>query len=295
METSALVASADACSLIEKQVDGKVHSVFNNSLNLQFGDRLVHVGSVDEGLAPFSIGIEPWELNHLLKKIYSGQPVRFNTNQFIFQEARLWMHQVQVTDHTMPAYSYERENVTNNIDHLISSLFEERGQLGFTEINKEAILHDMLQSSSSDMVDPMLKKLHELEAMAFENKYTDPDTMFNFWIGRGQGLTPSGDDLLVGTCAAMDALGYSNAIFLEQLKSYLQEKGHNRTTNIGYEYLWYAAEKKYHSHVINMCKSLIKESKFECLAAVHEMKKIGYTSGMDTLIGMLLGAKRVKG
>ena len=55
---SALAASEDISRILEKNPIGNVHSVFNTSFNLAFGEHLVHIGAVENGLAPFGIGME---------------------------------------------------------------------------------------------------------------------------------------------------------------------------------------------------------------------------------------------
>ncbi|SDI60694.1 DUF2877 domain-containing protein [Natribacillus halophilus] len=291
----ALVASADISRVVESWPSGKVHSLFANSLNLQFGDRLVHVGHLAEGLAPFGIGAERADIERLLWNVRIGELVRYQANQLIFSDrVRLSMNQVDVTDHTLDVYPYDLQTVDENVDCIFSNILEEDWHTGFIETDIKRLLKDRCQSCTVHNSDLMTEKLQELEALAFGRQTTGSEGVFNYWIGRGQGLTPSGDDLLVGMCAAMDGLGRSNPVFLRQLKSYLLDKGHARTTEIGYEYLWYATDKKYHSHVINICKSFVNEQTYTPLEAAQEMKAVGHTSGTDTLIGILIGAKGLK-
>ena len=89
----------------------------------------------------------------------------------------------------------------------------------------------------------------------------------------------------------LSAFEGTNQTFLQQLKTYLSEHGRERTTHIALEYLLYASENKFHSHLLELCMVLDKPRGPEFLKALEEMKKMGHTSGADTLVGILVGIK----
>lgn len=57
------------------------------------------------------------------------------------------------------------------------------------------------------------QKLYRL--ICNQNKEAVP--IFNYWIGRVAGLTPSGDDMLIGLCAAFTGFAKSHLNWMEQL------------------------------------------------------------------------------
>ena len=69
------------------------------------------------------------------------------------------------------------------------------------------------------------------------------------------------------------------------------EHGRKRTTHIALEYLMYATENKFHSHLLQVCYVLGEPQGAEFSKALDEMKGIGHTSGADTLVGVLIGIK----
>jgi len=112
-------------------------------------------------------------------------------------------------------------------------------------------------------------------------------------IGRGRGLTPSGDDILLGYGAGLLALDPSGAglRFLDILESCL----HGQTTDISLAYCKGLAA----GYVNENMKLLLRgfwnndrENTGRWLASVREL---GHTSGCDTLFGLgLAAAGRIK-
>lgn len=108
-------------------------------------------------------------------------------------------------------------------------------------------------------------------------------------IGRGLGLTPSGDDVLVGLLAILKATGKNKGL-VEKIKNSIENNGRTKTTDISYEYLDYAVQGKFSNIVKETCIDLIMGDKYKVLNSAMNLIHMGHTSGMDTLKGILLGA-----
>ncbi|WP_313758179.1 DUF2877 domain-containing protein [Tissierella sp.] len=108
-------------------------------------------------------------------------------------------------------------------------------------------------------------------------------------IGKGLGLTPSGDDVLVGLLAILQATGKNKGL-VEKIKNSIKNNGRTKTTDISYEYLDYAVQGKFSKVVKETCIDLIIGDKYKILNSAMKLIHIGHTSGMDTLKGILLGA-----
>ena len=137
----------------------------------------------------------------------------------------------------------------------------------------------------------VLDKLESLLRLACNDSGEDAIEVFDYWIGRGLGLTPTGDDIITGICAVLSSTEGTDKLFLQQLNSYLVEHGRERTTHIALEYLMYATESKFHSHLLQVCYVLGEPRGAGFSKALDEMKGIGHTSGADTLVGVLIGIK----
>lgn len=284
--------------ILKKNPRGKVHSVFQNSFNMVFGDRLVHVGSSVNGLAPFGIGVYQKDTRHINRQVRNSQQVRWSasTKTLIFAGGlSISLKHAVLTDHFLRDTTFDRAILISNLEFVVEQLLVNNWRTGIVQTyeDQRVFLHYLLPAPASSDGHPIVNELANLESLARGNKTVVPKNSFDYWIGRGLGLTPSGDDLITGMCAMLSVLQdqNENEWFRKRLKSYLMEKGLKRTTPIGFEYLLYAADRQYHTHLIDMCHALLDSSKAGLLSALEDMKKIGHTSGADTLAGVLLGIK----
>ena len=290
------MVSATVYQILDKNTKGTVHSVFNNSFNLIFGERIIHIGSVENGIAPFGIGMNHSKAKQLTMQIKREQSAVWdavNQQVLIGNKHYLKLNKGVQTNHSLPSQRFNPSIVKNNIDYITSNISHEKWQTGLAQSanEKDLIIHSILSQNASRSSNPMITKFNDLKTIALERNTKQAQTIFDYWIGRGLGLTPSGDDLITGMCASLSVLhGTSNHLH-QQMGDYIMRYGLHRTTQIGYEYLYYAAKHEYHSHLIQFCKTLLKRRDASLPVALEEMRAIGHTSGTDTIIGVLLGMK----
>ncbi|OCA85847.1 hypothetical protein A8F94_13350 [Bacillus sp. FJAT-27225] len=293
---TARAASNEIYKIVERNQKGYVHSIFNNSFNLAFGDSLIHIGDVEKGISPFGIGLNKQDVQQFIREIRGNQNVVWHRHSetFVFSEGpSLSIGQAELANPVLYGFMYNLWHLKDNLLFVADRLLQEDWQTGLAQTNNDKImLIKFLTDPIFNQKDhPILHELDNLKMLARGDQSTDANNVFNYWIGRGLGLTPSGDDVITGICAIFSALEGTNDVFQQQLKTYLFEYGRKRTTHISLEYLLYAAENKFHSHLIQMCQVMDKPRGTEFMTALEEMRKIGHTSGADTVIGVLLGIK----
>lgn len=295
---NAQYASKEVDHILEEELKGSVHSVFNRSFNLVFGNRLIHIGAKENGMAPFSIGIDQLDAQMLIRKIKPGQTVVWNARSkalhFLSGDV-LSLQSVVITDHFLPTLPFHRQSLERNFLYLIEKLSADEWQTGIVETNveKKMILEFLAAHSCIPAEHPVIKSFQRLQAFVSGEKQA-ARPVFDYWIGRGTGLTPSGDDILTGLCAAFAALKQQNDLnWIENLASYMNQYGGERTTAVSVAYLTYAAKREFHSHLIQVMESLVQPDGRQLPATLDEMKKMGHTSGTDTLIGVLTGVGAV--
>ncbi len=106
-------------------------------------------------------------------------------------------------------------------------------------------------------------------------------------IGRGPGLTPSGDDLLVGCGAALTAFGHPIA---RDFTAGVASLARGRTTRVAEAYHEHAAAGRYGEHLRGLIDALA-EPDADIAEAVARARSWGATSGLDGLLGLLIGAE----
>lgn len=103
-------------------------------------------------------------------------------------------------------------------------------------------------------------------------------------IGRGPGLTPSGDDMLTGMLAVFIAAGIPVHLFLppaDQLALL--------TTSVSCSYLNSARVGEFSTPVLGVIRSL--QAWRDTGRALHRLLTVGHTSGADTVLGIALAQR----
>ena len=103
--------------------------------------------------------------------------------------------------------------------------------------------------------------------------------------GLGQGLTPSGDDVLAGTLVALTVNPINVA---EQLRAVITEAAIGRTTRISTAYLEAAARGEANEAWHHLLAAMVHDDPAPLLAATRRVMAFGETSGADMLAGFLL-------
>ena len=104
-------------------------------------------------------------------------------------------------------------------------------------------------------------------------------------VGLGPGLTPSGDDLLVGVEAALHALDQPSAGFIALAMGDVEA----RTTPLAATLLRHAAAGEFAERLHALLAALVGSDDQAIPAAIDRAVAWGATSGTDCLIGVLIG------
>jgi len=111
-------------------------------------------------------------------------------------------------------------------------------------------------------------------------------------IGWGEGLTPAGDDFLVGLMGGLDALAATSAvrrIFLTRLSAAISARA-GLTTPIAAHYLGLAARGHFIAQLHQLRDALLSANEVTSLhGSVDKVLALGATSGADLVAGLLSG------
>jgi len=112
------------------------------------------------------------------------------------------------------------------------------------------------------------------------------------FVGWGEGLTPAGDDYLVGLCAALGALAdadVARAAFVDELRRCIASLG-ARTTPVSAHFLALAAGGDFNADVLR-ARDALRSGRVAGRArrAFDDLVAAGSTSGADALTGLLSG------
>ena len=148
-----------------------------------------------------------------------------------------------------------------------------------------ALLHEDAHDDRIGLIDvarPIVAEL--IDALESSERRAAADVATGL-IGLGPGLTPSGDDTLVGIEAALHALDSPAAGFLAPAMRGVEE----RTTALAATLLRHAAAGEFAERLHALLASLLGPDDETIAAAIDRATAWGATSGTDCLLGVLIG------
>jgi Protein of unknown function (DUF2877) len=137
-----------------------------------------------------------------------------------------------------------------------------------------------------------LDRLSKLEQAIGDRDPAGTEVAFRGLIGLGPGLTPSSDDTLAGMCIALwhsPDLGLARLI--SDRASAAVERSLGRTTKLSTEYLRQAVSGRGSESVVRLCMAVSSGGTEDVAREAARTVRIGETSGTDTALGVVLGAK----
>lgn len=262
------VISPYANALREVAATGHVHSVFRTSLNIDIAGRLVHVGGDGEPLSCLGMRVDGLAMPHLVACLRAGHvavarggALRLYSPNGVME---LDLRAARVTSCSL-APCMERESALWGFARLSGLALARRVGLAFDE-GARAVVSAMTDASSSR---------------------EDEDRAIGYLVGRGRGLTPSGDDILLGYAAALRACGIESDIARRVV-----DAARRRTTDVSFAYLD-AFSRGWSNPVYGQLARAIADrddAAFE--RTVRIVGGIGHTSGWDGLLGFRWGLAR---
>lgn len=252
-----------------------IHSIFKNSFNLQAETKkqLVVVSIEQKNVVPNGIYVDQHSFKRLTSEIKINDLVwmdrhslrfGFNILELIGQQ-----YQTKLIETTKLLDS-------NSVSLLLTSL---------EKVEKKTGYHESL-SSVSVSGDPFLIAIdHLCSSHPIRQRQA-----LQFLIGRGPGLTPSGDDMIVGHLAAR----FINKKRDQVMETYLGTKLmtiNDLTTDVSLHYLLCSLDQRFNRSIIALISALINDEPSNVQNTIQEILNTGHTSGADFLAGFTRSIK----
>lgn len=257
--------------LFQEDFTATVVSVFNTSFNLQTGNRLIHISNGKNGINPFSICIYEEELRLIMDCLEIGDQVQF------FKDKQYFLFPFQY-----------KLFIRNSLQY--NGKIEQENSLSLLKENKGYLMQYIVKNGENCLgldLDWLGEEQFRLVDCLAGQKEDETRAVLDLWIGRGAGLTPSGDDIITGLSAIYCYSGKQRE--LKTLKAYIERFALQRTTLISSEYLYYASKGYFSSTIVNAVNALNADCISETDESLKALRKTGHTSGLDVLYGILLG------
>ncbi|MGY0411664.1 DUF2877 domain-containing protein [Staphylococcus xylosus] len=245
-----------AQEILGQQQTSYVHSIFEKGFNIVNDDqKLIFIGSDENGTFPFGVTVDHQTKKQLLENIAVNQPIKITANAiFITDNCQLvWRNQ------EVHASKVE----LNSNSFLWPMLHENITTYDFSEYNKGDFSYLKMQSI--------------METLKQEDDKTVKSSL-RYLIGRGQGLTPSGDDILTGMLFVHFMKPFIFDKNLEIIQELIQEQ---LTTIVATAFLDSALKELFSSKILVLQHQ-------PTVYHMNQLLEIGSSSGKDTLYGIFI-------
>ena len=277
--------------ILEKEEKGTLHSVFETSINLKFGERLVNISCNHTVMPPFGIQIPEYGMKRITADIENDEEIIFDSKEksLLFKDMELKLNlQGKAYSSKILPVKINKNNAEKNIKEILSYFLGNNYKNGFGIVNREFV-KVITDVENSVLNEEILIKINNIRKDVKAGKAEIQN--YNYFLGRGEGLTPGGDDFIVGIMAAMNFFNHKKA---EKLKKELMQDIYKKTTDISAEYIYYGTFSCFSLNITEFCKKLLfdninsEEEKKALYESYENLIKNGHTSGVDTLMGILL-------
>lgn len=272
--------------LLFKNGNGTVHSRFTNGFNIKMGDSLIFIGTTKNGLLPFGIHLTERDTALAVSSVNHGEAVSWNekTNSIKFQNFVISLDQANPFKNEIIELKNDQvfESSLNRFSSHLMNIEERTG----LDVSIRDFIHNYQGINEQD-IDGIDLYLILLIKSAITSDELLMDKAFRYFLGRGNGLTPSGDDMIVGILAFDAVAHFLSTRFYDKLSELIENE--SITTDVAREYLRYALKREFSSTVSNMVNSLATGKTQEFESNVQNLLGVGHSSGLDTLFGILIG------
>lgn len=279
---------------------GTVHSVFRWTCNIRLEpDRLLTLLSSEKGNVPHGIRLNTPSQSVFLDLFRVGQPVacrggilRINGCDVLIdlRTARPWHIDLKKLgiDLRRPTQAQSWAVAWSEL----TTYRREGGLLGIMEPSGHSEGRSIASATSEILMQQAARTIPALLRATRDLQFNDAMTSIRPLIGLGPGLTPSGDDFLVGYLAGLWCTAGnhpSRVRFLKTLGSELSEAARN-TNDISYAHLRSATKGHTSEPIATLAQRLKQDHHLSGVrAATQAALQIGHTSGSDGVLGLLLG------
>jgi len=262
---------------------GIVHSVFNRTFNIlnEESDELFTIASRGMDNGPNTLRIDVESFQHINLQVDEPVFVK-NMHLHIGNKFLISIENCEMWECVYPEYPKDEQVLISNLCR-VKEYINTHGKDGGVK-GDQASDSLFAREVSRVLNKQSLLLLQELSSERIENALQHATAI----IGLGPGLTPSGDDFLVGLFTALHLKGspsYSYQSFLNEVV----KKAKTLTNAISYMALKKASIGKVRESIILLVHSIINGNEEELILSLNNVLNIGSTSGTDIALGLVAG------
>lgn len=275
-----------AYQVLNEAQSGRVAAVFEHSFYVDFDGRFVCFGDVEIGNGPLNALLgEEWRDIGLRvgdPAIVDGETVCINNRRVLeLSRADIWRM-------PEPPAKPNAARVLGKLDTLVQAIGPFMPADGLANLirPRSVTAHEdpLLQYVSQPF--GALKRWLATCLDCVQNRVIPCPGDLGKLIGAGPGLTPSGDDVLVGVMATLHRLEKCRALM--RMSNHIQADIGHRTNPISAAYLVAAMDGYAGEPIVTVIDELIFARTIEAERVARRLDQIGSTSGWDSFVGIVV-------
>lgn len=251
----------------------EVHSVFHKAINLIDQDGCIIsllTKAIDE--APMSILIDILDFDRW--GIVAGEKVEASPSKITLGSHIIDLSKAKVYELSRGCFLAGSLMIRKNLETLRQLL-----------TSNHPPLHHSFDKMASQMLAERTAALKEACLQHTSSRIIQAGRSL---LGLGQGLTPSGDDILMGMFLVLGLEGSPMGDFDQLLGEIIAGVG-DQTTDVSYQGLLRASRGQYRSILVKAAQAMSDAAEIDDILA--EVLTIGHTSGWDLLSGIVVGCE----
>ncbi|HLO02922.1 MAG TPA: DUF2877 domain-containing protein [Symbiobacteriaceae bacterium] len=300
---------------------GRIHSRFDSVLNLAWGDHLITLALPEAGRLPGGILLDPATVQRGAWPGIQGDPVSWDSTAQVLRlpgGLATLGGAIRETREPAPLAAIDASRVIQNVQTLVRlAQLGAKGELvpllgafglrgsgaggarALTQVSGTWADQGAPEGSGTlGAPDPAaIAAWQELQLLTRALAAGDGPALVAVarpMLGRGEGLTPGWDDLLLGLIATIwfagPALPDRIRCASQTLADALAEAAPTRTTAISANYLQLAADGGWSERLADATLALLGASGPALVAPIQRLLAFGHSSGHDTAVGLALGS-----
>jgi len=294
---AALIGPA-AFEALKKDATGEVHSVFERTFNILIGRELVGIARSGISRSPInlitdipstesmpSLGVrKEMQVRRVSDRVLVGEVLEIS-----LEGAQLWQPKTRAERCLSP------ELIKRNLELAKRLAASEGGREGLGQLLThvdEIAAGKMPQTFGLNIVaKAVLPRLIDLINATKSENVEGVKRAAQKLIGLGPGLSPSADDALSGLMAALWWVSHSLNKDIDRVKKINETvvSCSNKTTLLSQQLLKHAAKGETNERVGELLEAILAGADLNVESGIKEVLKIGETSGIDTVVGVLVG------
>ncbi len=278
-----------AFDLLHGGHDGQVIGATFSGLYLNFDHSVLFV-SFDKFRSPLTLALG--NVPERLRSPSLGIPVRAEHGRLVFRSLRTVISVPRNALWRCPAPPVHVAPLSERLDrleHMVQAMVAAKGDLGFAPLLYPILGHPVTHCLSSAMT-VNLEHLREVVDLLKKRETSAVVRLLEKLVGRGRGLTPSGDDLIVGLLLVLNRWPgrLCSQADLAEMDHLLVRVAEEKTTTLAAHLIRCAARGESDERLVNAVDWLFANTPRidDC---VVQLQSWGGSSGADSLVGMAVG------